>query len=229
MRASDLEPGVELHRELNPRIWDPMNHMRPEVRHALLKVALKFYHFLEVPVEVKDVIVTGSQANYAYTKHSDLDVHIIVDHRDVECDQPVDALFDTKRHLWKLKHNITVYGIPVEMYVEDLNRPVTGSSYSLIRDHWDNKPQATAPHLPGGVDGVAQAWITIINTAIAGQDEGELESVKHLLKLYRQAGLAKQGEFGRANIVFKTLRNNGKIGQLMKAMTDAEDRHLSLD
>ena len=229
MRASELVPGVILHTELNPKLWTLTNKLTPKVRAALLKIAIKFHKFLEVPVQVKDVIITGSQANYSYTDKSDLDLHLIIDYNRVQCDQPVDELFDTKRSLWKLKHNINIHDIPVELYVEDLNKPVTGSSYSIILDQWINHPQRHAEHLPGGVDGVTNAWISVINNAIAQDEIKELYMVRDLIKNYRRLGLKQQGEFGRANIVFKTLRNNGKINQLMKAITDAEDQSLSLD
>ena len=221
-----LQPGAVKHDTLNQDLWD--NYViRPEVRTGLLKIAKEFYKFLQVPVDVVDVIITGSQCSYTYTKYSDLDLHIIVDYKNVACDQPVDELFDTKRNLWKLRHNIEIHGIPVEAYVEDTAKPVKGSTYSILHNRWKNKPKHQEFD-DSGVERVAQAWRTLILQAIEDQDIDELEKLKALLKQYRQAGLDRNGELGRANLVFKSLRNSGLIAELMKMTLAAKDRELSV-
>ena len=219
--------AIQVHQELNPKIWASADQIDPVVREKLLVIAGRFYQFLKVPTQVKDIIVTGSQAGYTYTDLSDLDLHIIVSYAHVECDQPVDELFDTKRKLWKENHTITIRGIPVECYAEDLDRPVKGSSYSLVSDQWIREPRA----LSGSDQDVSPqvaAWITVITAAIRTRDIEQLDRVKSLLKHYRQAGLASQGEMGSANMTFKTLRNLGAISMLMSAHRALEDRNLSL-
>jgi len=224
---SNLELGVELHPSLNPLIWDNYS-LRPKVRDGLLKIAREFFKFLEVPVEVKDIIITGSQCSYTYTRFSDLDLHIIVPYDTVTCDQPVEELFDTKRKLWKLRHNITVHGIPVECYAEDHARPVKGSSYSLLKDTWVQKPTQPDREPAQDIDRVCLAWVTLITQAVQDKDLAGLKTIKELLSKYRKEGLSKTGELGRANVVFKTLRNSGVIGQLMQATLELEDRKLSV-
>jgi len=221
-----LQPGAIKHTTLNQKLWNDYA-LRPEVRKGLLKIAKEFYKFLQVPVDVVDVIITGSQCSYTYTQYSDLDLHIIVDYKTVACDQPVEELFDTKRNLWKLRHNIEIHSIPVEAYVEDTAKPVNGSTYSILHNHWIKKPEHRdfSDH---GVERVAKAWQTLILQAIKDQDIDELQRLKELLKQYRQAGLDRNGELGRANLVYKTLRNSGLIASLMQHTLSAQDQDLSV-
>ena len=45
---------------------------------------------------------------------------------------------------------------------------------------------------------------------------------------YRKLGLAKEGEFGTANLVFKTLRNSGILQRLVDKILELENQKLSL-
>ncbi|NDF98518.1 MAG: hypothetical protein EB101_06270, partial [Chitinophagia bacterium] len=63
---------------------------------------------------------------------------------------------------------------------------------------------------------------------IAQQDLELLDKLKDNISQYRRSGLAKQGEYGVANLVFKTLRNSGHIEKLRTAIKDLESKRLSL-
>lgn len=227
MQIPELIPGIESHDELNPQLWQG-EQLRDDVKTALLKIADKFIDYLGVPVEVSDIIVTGSQASYNYTKHSDLDLHIIVPYDQVECDQPVDELFDTKRKLWKFSHHITIHGVPVELYAEDQARPVTGSTYSLTQNQWLIKPKKQAAPNLATIERTTQAWAHLIKQAIKTQSLKHLQEVKTLLMNYRQLSLKQGGELSKGNLVFKTLRNTGLIAELMHELNNAQDSELSL-
>jgi hypothetical protein len=69
---------VELHSQLNPKIWRKNAEIKPEVQVALLRIAREFYEFLNFDVPLKDIQVTGSQANYTYSQYSDIDLHLVV-------------------------------------------------------------------------------------------------------------------------------------------------------
>lgn len=221
--------SIDLHQQLNPKIWRDDQKIQPAVQAALLRIAREFYDFLGFRVPLKDIQITGSQANYAYSEYSDIDLHLIVDFRDVECDQPVDLMFDSQRKLWKERHTITIHDIPVEVYVEDTGKPVKGSTYSLLSDQWIDRPKPA----PRDIDEPAilahtQQWAEEIQQAMATKDLAQLEAVRHRLKLYRQAGLDREGEFGVDNLVFKNLRNLGVVGLLVKAIDHLEDQALSI-
>src|SRR5690242_4372598 len=62
--------------ELDPEIWDG-EKLNPEVRKVLLSNAKEFIKFAKIEgLSFKDIILTGSLANFNYTDKSDLDVHV---------------------------------------------------------------------------------------------------------------------------------------------------------
>jgi hypothetical protein len=230
MNIREFTPGVEIHQELNPLLWQG-DQLKPEVRLALLHIAHKFEIFLGIDIVVRDRIITGSQTSFTYTEASDIDLHIIVDYSAItDCAVPVHELFDTKRKLWKEQHSIDIHGIQVECYVEDTAQPVRGHVYSLDEDAWvSHQPtQASVQSLPPDVVKQAAWWTDRIKTAIASRNLAVMISTARLLRDYRGRGLGKEGEMGTANITYKTLRNNGVIHDLIKAVRRLEDRAMSL-
>lgn len=60
---------------LNPKIFDQNQKMHPEIRTRLLMIADDFFDTLELPwVDVTDITLTGSLANYNWSKFSDVDL-----------------------------------------------------------------------------------------------------------------------------------------------------------
>ena len=229
MNIAEFTPPIELHNELNPKLWKDQD-LQKDVEIALLKIAKEFYRFLDVDVKIVDIQVTGSQANYNYTEHSDLDLHLIVNFKNIDCDVSVNELFDTKRKLWKEHHDINIKGIPVELYVEDLNQPAVSSTYSLIKNKWIKKPEKpTGSYEESEVRRVVAIWEKVIDNAIAIENLELLIHIKDLLSQFRKTGLSKSGEYGVPNLVFKSLRNDGKVSLLMKKIGDLKDRQLSLN
>jgi hypothetical protein len=230
MRLFDFAPPIELHKDLNPKLWAKDGHLLPEVNDALLKIAKVFYRFLETDATLIDITVTGSQSNYNYTDLSDLDLHLVIPYMDVSCaNLSVDEYFDTKRQLWKARHNITIRGIPVELYAEDLDKPATSAVYSLVAKKWIKPPPA--PTFDYDVDAViaeTEKWSGIIDSAVKSKSLDMMNHVKDMLARYRKEGLAKEGEFGIANLTFKALRNSNKIKLLMGTIHHLGDDDLSL-
>jgi len=222
-------PPIEPHKELNPALWDG-NTIKPEVQVALLRIAKEFFKFLEINTKINDIVISGSQANYNYTSHSDIDLHLIVPMENIQCDEPIEALFDTKRKLWKAKHTIDIYGIPVECYAEDRAKPAVSSSYSLIHNKWIKEPDSSrVEYNRSQVEHSVKVWTTLIDHAVGTQDLTELQRLTELLMTYRKVGLAQQGEFGPANLTFKSLRNAGTLERLHTALNQTRDNDLSLD
>ena len=101
---------LEYHEELNSKFWDGTN-LKPEVRKHLLMIANKWAIFAKIPKSgIKDIILTGGNANFNYTKFSDLDVHLIVDFNTVsECDKDfVGEFLVDKKTVWELTHDIKI-------------------------------------------------------------------------------------------------------------------------
>lgn len=221
---------IGIHNELNPVLWDSNKTLLPEVELALLRIAKEFYRFLDVKAKIVDIVVSGSQANYNYSPYSDLDLHLIIPISDIECDEPIEELFDTKRKLWKERHNIEIYDIPVELYAEDQAKPAVSSSYSIIKRQWINSPDA--PIISYNITEVKRKvvlWTRVIQAAIRSRDLKKCEMVSDLLMKYRKAGLAADGEFGVPNLTFKSLRNSKLVGKLHDTINSLKDQDLSLD
>ena len=148
--------SFHLQDELNPKIWELPNErymsdpkgqdeiMVPKVRERLLQIAYEFIDFIGVDIIVDDVVMTGSLANYNWSKYSDIDLHILVDYKQFsEKELPLyEELFRLKKTLYNDKHNITIFGYDVELYVEDSNKGnFSNGAYSVLKDEWILEPE----------------------------------------------------------------------------------------
>ena len=119
--------SFEFHDELNSKFWKN-EKMLPQVRRHLLMIAEKWAKFSKIPPKaVEDVVLTGGNANYNYTSQSDLDLHLILDFSKVkECkdqsDDFINEYLKEKKTVWEMTHNITIYGVSVELYGEPTQR-----------------------------------------------------------------------------------------------------------
>lgn len=228
MIANEFADPIELHPTLNPKLWTD-NQLRPDVKQALLRIAQDFKDYIGVPFDVVDVQVAGGNANYTYTDHSDLDLHLIADFGSVVCDREAAELFDSKRLLYKEQYDIKVHGIPVELYVEDQDHPAVSSSYSLLNDQWIREPKKEVADIDQEeVKRMAGVWHKIIQHAIRTADRHSLQNVLKLLRKYRKMGLQQSGEFGVPNLVYKSLRNDNTIRGLSRLLDRLHDQELSI-
>ena len=100
---------------LHPRFWTG-NKFNQDIRKKLLKIVDDEFGEPENAAEIDDIQLTGSLANYNYTKHSDLDVHILLDFSKINDDvNLVKRALDGKRFIWNLRHNIVMYDHEVEI------------------------------------------------------------------------------------------------------------------
>ena len=228
MRILELNLGFEQHNTLNPLLWRN-DSLIPEVKSALLNITQDFVEYVDVPFTIKDIIITGSQVGYYYTKHSDLDLHLIVDFDTVNCDKEAAELFDTKRLLYKKQYDISIHGVPVEVYIEDSNFPAVGATYSLSKGGWKIKPDSQPQEIDTEeIVRMSKIWRTVIGKAIESNDLKIGRKVLKLLRNYRKLGLKHSGEYGIENLVYKTLRNSKIIEKLMKMIGDLHDQRLSI-
>ena len=223
-----LSDAVKFHNRLNPKIWGRDEHLLPEVREKLMAIADNFREFLGVgDLDVRDITISGSNAAYSYTPYSDIDLHLVVE---FPADNEVyQELFNAKKYQYNDEHNLAISGVPVELYVEDVDNPPVSSSYSVIKGEWINRPDPTAvKYDKPEVERVFAIWERAINGAIATDNLEICRNIKDMLKMYRKEGLAQRGEFGVPNLVFKALRNDGQIGKLMDAISKLHDRQMSV-
>jgi len=223
--------NVAYHKELNPGIWRNET-LRPEVRDRLLEIANIFVEYLELnDFNVIDVVLTGSMANYNWTKYSDIDIHVVTDYEDLHADHIAEAFFRAKKHIWNDKHDITIRGHETELYVEDEKTPpVSSGIYSILNNKWLNKPAYEPPDINNrAVNHKVHDLIRRIDAVL--QHDDDPEDIEHLTdKIYnmRKAGLASGGEFSVENLSFKILRNLGYITKLFTEHDRLQDKELSL-
>ena len=112
--------------------------MKPKIRRRLLKIVEDFLEGLKIDVKPLDIRLTGSLANYNWSKYSDIDLHIIVDYAQLgENKELVKAYFNAARLNWNNKHDIKVHGYEVEIYMEDAEEEhIASGLYSLTDQQW---------------------------------------------------------------------------------------------
>lgn len=143
----DVLDSFQIKDTLNTEIWEG-DKLNPKVRTKLIKIATDFFKELKLPAEVKmkDIIFTGSLANYNWSKFSDVDLHIVLDFSQVEAaDQFKEDFFYAQKALWNQEHDITVFDFPVELYVQDIKAKLVASAvYSVKNDKWILKAEREA-------------------------------------------------------------------------------------
>lgn len=230
--------------KLNPEIWlisKKESKMKPEIRERLLDIANQFVEFLDVPVFVDDIIMTGSLANYNWSNYSDVDLHIIVDFAQFPKEQIelFQKLFTLKKILFNTNHNITIKNFEVELYAQDEKEIHTSSGvYSVLFDEWITKPEKINVKIDNKVlMNKVKSWTEKIDEVIEDAEEGNnlekskeiIDKLKKKLKDYRGEGLSGDGEFSYENLVFKFLRRNGYIEKLYNFEDELIDKSLSLE
>ena len=129
--------------------------LNPKVRNKLLRIATDFFKSLELPenVKLKDVIFTGSLANFNWSKFSDIDLHLILDYNEIGGDKAfVEEFFWAHKDIWNNEHDIMVYGYPVEIYVQDAKAEITATAiYSVANDKWILEPKKEKFNLDKGL------------------------------------------------------------------------------
>jgi len=226
-----LKDAVNFHEELNPALWDG-DDMRTDVRKALLRIAADFQEFLGVKdLAIEDVRVSGSNAAYSYTPHSDIDLHLIVDFDQLNNDAVYQELFNAKKFQYNQEHNIKVRGFDVELYVQDKDQPHSSlGEYSVARKEWTRIPTKQRANLDDFATRQKYDKLKgLVMAALASKKLSMVEDVTDIIKRYRRAGLAEGGEFSPENLAFKMLRTQGYIGRLWKHRAELEDLELSLE
>lgn len=220
---------MEFHSKLNPQLWNGTN-LKEEVIEKLQEITEAFIEYLDIPSDaILDVRITGSSANYNYTPYSDLDLHLIVDYDKVHEDCPI-----VEGYLWSMKsafnkeHDISIYGVPVEVYAEDSNNPAMSNGvYSLLNEEWIKMPEKIPPT---DNDAAVDVKYNELKEAVEKMNDSE-EAEELLDKIYkmRKAGLANGGEYSVENLAFKKLRNDGSIEKLKQIKKENIDKKLTLE
>ena len=244
-----IEPETfEKHDELSPKYWQE-NRLNPNISKRLMKIVREFLEGLELPVEhaegeglmtalIEDMRLTGSMANYNWSKYSDVDVHIVIDFSKIdENAELVKAFFDSARWRWNELHDIMIYGHEVEIFVENVGH-VTHSAgiYSIMDDDWVVQPDPTKVDIDFETaqkksDDI-ETQVGHIQNFIDDEPREALDSIERLkkkIRRMRKAGLNSPAqEYSAENIAFKILRREGSLDKLSEMKYDVYDKILSM-
>ena len=236
----ELEEDIEKHDELNPILFDENSKLKSEIKEKVFEIVDEFlldFEENEVELKVKDIILTGSNASYNYTKDSDIDIHIIADTSEMEDTLTLyKAIYNAYKAAFNRKFDISFYSVPVEIYVETQDTPlVSNGIYSVQENKWIKEP--TKEDIPevdmDVVNKAVKPWENRYKTLIKKiddkpDDESEIDNL--ITKLYelRQKGLAEEGEYSIGNLVFKEMRNKGYLDNLKELRHKVIATRLSL-
>lgn len=227
----DLLEAFEKHDILNPKIWDENNEMLPEVSEKINEIVDYFMDSLSIKMSPIDVHIVGSNASYNYTSKSDLDVHVVVNFESIDAPKEiVMALLNDEKASFNKSHGISIHGVDVEMYVEDVkSTTVSNGIYSLYEEKWikfpvkiDNVPQVD-------VTDAKDKWVTIAQNLLNTGTSEEISGAIDTLYMIRKNSIDVDGEFGKGNILFKELRNDGVLQELKDALVSTKSKELSLE
>jgi hypothetical protein len=226
-----MSDAIAFHDQLNPKLFHGQ-HLRSDVEEQLQVIAQDFLSELGVrDLDVKDITISGSNAAYSYTPNSDLDLHILVDLSQYSDDAVYQELFQAKKNLYNDSHDITINGIPVELYIQDSNEPVVSlGEYSILQNKWLRLPTKRRSNLDQTATKQKYEKLSkLAEFALHTKDLSKLKKVLETIKRYRQAGLDFGGEFGPENLAYKMLRSQGIITKLYDLRDKLHSQRLSIE
>lgn len=237
-----LTESVEKHGSLNSKLFTKDEVLKDKVRNKMLEIVDEFLANLkeqDIKIKVDDVLLIGSNASYNYTKDSDIDLHILANSKGTSYSPEVaDALYSAYRSLFNKSLDISIYDIPLEIFVETENsQRVSNGIYSVKKNKWIKKPiQEDIPDYDKeALDKLVYTWEAkckeLIKDIKADKLDDEKKVVKMLEDIYdklRKKGVAK-GEYSTENLAFKELRNKGYLDKLKDYRNELTSKRLSLE
>jgi len=238
-KEDNFEPikSFYLHDELSTDVWTDFV-IDENIREELVKIGKDFFDSLELKVDIKDIILTGSLCNYNYSKYSDFDVHIIIDYNEVNDDtEIVEKYLGYAKKIWVMEHNILIKNYDVEVYCQNIHEVhIANGQFSLLNDKWIKKP-SKENFKPDEqlIREKAEIIMEIIDDIEKMFNSGKtydelLPKIKVIwkkIKDNRKAGLEKDGELSTENLVFKLLRRNGYIEKLLDIKVKSYDQQFN--
>ena len=236
--TQDFNPDLLKPKEtLFPKFWKS-GSLNPIVMRKLTEIADKIVKSLNLDLEPKDIIITGSIASYNWHEMSDIDLHILYDFDEINEDyELVKKMLDETRINWNRTHNILIAGKEVELYFQHAYEPhEANGTWSLTLEKWLTQPTKL------------EANIDLINTE--KKAESLAKCIEHLFFMFkdkkfketyeyagkikdkiarmRKSGLDKEGIYSPENLAFKMLRNSGYLQKLSSIKIEAYDRMMSI-
>lgn len=217
--------------------------MNSEIRKKLLEVSENFIDSWGIEFFIHDIILTGSLSNYNWSQYSDVDLHILIDFDELDKTKQKDSevlqnimkeFFDAKKNIWNEKHDVTIKGYDVEVYVQDVDeKHVSSGVYSILNNKWVVEPKKDTFNIDDKIIiEKSEVFINKIDNLIKSSTNPnvltKIDNLRKKLKEFRQSGLESGGEYSYENLTFKLLRRNGYIEKLLNFKNEVIDKKLSI-
>lgn len=237
-----LTEDIEKHDKLNAKLFTKNEVLKENVRKKMLEIVNEFVSNLaeqNIEIKIDDVLFVGSNANYNYTKDSDIDLHIIAATKNSKYPTEIaDSLYSAYRTLFNKNLDINIYDIPLELYVETEITPRNSNGvYSVKKDKWIKKPvhEEIPDYDKKALEKLVTKWeakcVKLLDKVDADTLKDEKQVVKLIKELYeklRKVGIAKS-EYALENLAFKELRNRGYLDKLKDSKHILISKRLSLE
>ena len=224
----------ETHKTLNPKLWDG-DRLKSGLRKKFLKIAKEFYNFLEIDTDIKDIILIGSNANYNWTEHSDIDLHVVINYMQIGDNMHlVKNYMMAKKSVWNTNYPLSYQGIPIELYAQDSNDALHSSvgEYSLMQDKWIRKPSADIISID---DSIINQKAQPLQYEIDQLDPNDpklkkrIEALMKRIRSMRQSGLDADGEYSVEKLAYKKLRTTGHLNKLKNLLRNVTVAYLQTE
>lgn len=242
----DIKP-FKVKDKLNPEFFNSEGQLNSQIRMRLLDIADDFIDTLEIKwIKPSDIVLTGSIANYNWSKFSDVDIHVIYKFKDVY--DKVDFVkdyFNSKKELWNKTHDeLTIKDFPVELSVENSDDPAKSTGvYSLEKNKWVKEPENMNDSELNKeyIKDFCAKQMTKLDDLFKKMDSekdrkkleilsNKVEAIYTKLKNMRSEGLAsKEKEMSTGNIIWKIVKHMGYIEKLWKYINKVYDRRNTID
>ena len=238
--SKDVLNSFDIQDTLVKDVWVD-NKLKPEIREKLLIIAQDFFDSLELPkgTILRDIKLTGSLANFNWSKFSDVDLHLVLDFSEIaDNEEFAKDYFMAKKNLWNNAHDVDIFGYPVEVYVEDKDEPHTASGlYSILNDEWITIPQQQKIVIDkDDISSKAEGYLSIIPQLEVMFEKEEYENlikkidkIKERIRNMRSSGLEKGGLYSVENLAFKVLRRSNYVEKLNDLKIKSYDALMSLN
>lgn len=217
--------------ELNPVLWTKDKKLIPEVKEKIMELVDEVKSYLDdIDLKVLDVQLVGSNANYNYTDKSDVDVHIITNFDAYGTPEDmVAALMQANKTNFNKSYDINYKGYDVEIYIQDVKSSTASKGvYSVLNDKWIKLPEKVdVPDVD--LEPELSEYKKEIKKAIDDKDADYISKLIDDLYLLRRNSLMVDGEFGKGNLIFKTIRNDGLLDELKEKRNEIKSKELSLE
>lgn len=141
MNISELSTAtVKLSENLNPDLWDRREHLHESVKDQLMSLADQFALDLGIN-NVDDVLLTGSNAGFAYSPDSTI---VLAIQAPIDDNEVYQELLKDKINQWKQENQCTCQDYPVDLALVDSSKPCECSAYSLNESCWRVVPRRRA-------------------------------------------------------------------------------------